>query len=86
MKNNLKQFRKEARLSLREMVKHGVCGLTNLHQLEKDASNPTLITAYKIATVLNKTVYQIWPDTTEFVEETITVRRVKVDPHLPRGE
>lgn len=43
--------------------------------LEKATSNPTLKTAYTIAKVLGVEVTDIWPNTVEIVEETITVRR-----------
>lgn len=78
MKNNLKEFRKKATLTLQGLG--DICGLSkaHLHDLEKDdGSCPKLSTAYAIAGVLGKTVYEIWPDTTEIVEETITVRRIK---------
>ena len=78
MKNNLQGFRKAAGLSLQGLG--DVCGLSkaHLHDLEKETGScPKLSTAYAIAGVLGKTVYEIWPDTTEIVEETITVRRIK---------
>lgn len=78
MKNNLKRFRKEVGLTLRGMVELGACSIGYLCDLEKDSSNPSLNTAYKIAKILDKSVYDIWPDRTKFVEEskTITVRRI----------
>ena len=76
MNNNLKIIRNELGLSLEKLG--DMCGMSKSHiyQLEKSNSSPTLKTAYLISAVVGKTVYQIWPDTTEIVEETITVRRV----------
>ena len=77
-KRRLKEFRTEAGYSLQYLG--DMCGVTksHLHELEKNGgSSPTLKTAYAIAKVLDKTVYEIWPDTTEIITETITVRRVK---------
>lgn len=80
MNNNLKQFRKEANLSLQNLA--DMYGGTKSHcwVLEKGTNAPTLPTAYAIAKILNKTVYDIWPDETEIVEETITIRRIKKGP------
>ena len=79
MKNNLKLFREQANLTLQELA--DMYGGTKSHcwALEKGTSMPTLPTAYAIACVLDMTVYEIWPDETEIVTETITVRRVKLD-------
>lgn len=77
MKSNLKQFRQDAGLTLQGLG--DMCGVSkpHLHDLEKETgSAPKITTAYAIAKVLDKTVYDIWPDTTEVVEETIVVRRV----------
>lgn len=76
MKSNLKKFREEAGLSLQKFG--DMCGKSkaHMHELEKESANPTLTTAYSIAKVIDKSVYDIWPDTTKIIEETITVRRV----------
>jgi len=77
MKNNLKEVRVAAGLSLQELA--DMYGGTKPHCwcLERGKNSPKLNTAYAIAKVLNKTVYDIWPDETEMVEETIIIRRVK---------
>lgn len=77
MENTLKQLRNKAGYSLEELG--GMCGRSkaHMHELEKATANPTLKTAYSIAKVLDVSVYDIWIDTTEIVEETITVRRIK---------
>lgn len=79
MKNKLKEFRKAAGLSLKGLGCH--CGISapHVYELEKESGPcPKLSTAYSIAAVLGKTVYEIWPDETEIVEEAIiTVRRIK---------
>ena len=77
MKNNLTKFRKAANLSLQGLS--DICGVSkpHLHDLEKETGScPKLSTAYGISSVLGKTVYEIWPDTTEIIEETIIVRRI----------
>jgi Predicted transcriptional regulators len=77
VKNNLKQFRTEAGLSLQGLG--DLCGISrpHLHDLEKETgSAPKITTAYAIAKVLEKSVYDIWPDTTKVVEKTVIVRRV----------
>jgi len=77
MKNNLEKFRNEAKLSLQKLG--DACGITKVHiwELQKDKYNPTLKTAYSIANVLEKSVYEIWPDKTKVEEVVTTVRRVK---------
>lgn len=79
MKSKLKEFRKAAGLTLQGLGDR--CGLSKPHvyDLERESGPcPKLSTAYSIAAVLGKTVYEIWPDETEIVEETtITVRRIK---------
>lgn len=76
MKNNLQQRRKDKDLSLQNLG--DMCGVskTHIHGLEKERHSPTLKTAYVIAKILGVSVYDIWPDNTKVVEETITVRRV----------
>ena len=76
MKNNLKSLRNAAGLSLEELAT--LCRMTKggIWELEKGA-NPSLRRAYIISTVLDLPVYEIWPDETEIIEETITLRRVK---------
>ena len=77
MKNNLKNYRIDAKYTLQSLG--DMCGISkaHMHDLENARNCPTLKTAYKIACVLDMTVYEIWPDETEIVTETITVRRVK---------
>jgi len=74
--NRLKELRNAEELSLQQLG--DMCGRSkaHIHELEKQGANPTIKTAYMIAKVLDKSVYDIWPDTTEIVEETIIVRRV----------
>lgn len=77
MKNKLKEKRERNNMTLQELADMYGGTKSHLWALEKGTSTPTLSTAYAIAKVLNYSVYQIWPDTTEIVEETIVVRRVK---------
>mgnify|MGYP001953264128 CR=1 FL=1 len=77
MKSNLKKIRQDAGLTLEGLG--DMCGLSksHLHDLEKaTGSAPKITTAYAIACVLGKSVYDIWPDETKVVEETIVVRRI----------
>jgi len=75
MKNNLKEFREDAGLTLSQLG--GRCGISTgrVRQLEREDANPTLRTAYLISSILTGSVYDIWPDTTEIIEETVTIRR-----------
>jgi len=76
MDNNLKALRKTNNLTLRELAEASSTSASYLHQLEGEYGNASLEIAYRIACVLGVSVYDIWPDTTEIVEETVTVRRV----------
>jgi len=78
LKNNLKKFRNKAGLSLQKLGDMCQRSKAQLHQLESDDANPTLKTAFMIAKVLDKSVYDIWPDKTKIVEEKIIVRRVVI--------
>jgi len=73
--NNLKRLREEKEWSLQQLG--DLCGRSkaHLHQLEKAASNPSIKTAYRVAKILDCSVYDIWVDETKIIEETITVRR-----------
>jgi len=77
MKNNLEKLRKFSGLSLQDLA--DMYGGTKSHcwTLEQGKSSPTLKTAYAISNILNVNVYDIWPDNTEIIEETIVIRRVK---------
>lgn len=77
MKSNLKQARLDAGLTLQGLGDACRLSKSHIHDLEKETgSAPTLPTAYVIACVLGKSVYDIWPDETKVVEETIVVRRI----------
>jgi len=81
MKNNLKQLRVDAGFTLKSLG--DVCGWHSqqIAQLERsDTTNPTLNTAYVLATALGVDVTDIWPNDMKVGEETITVRRVKQVP------
>jgi len=72
--NNLKELRHEAGLTLQALG--DLCGFSKvtMHNLEGGQS-PRLEAAYRIAKVLGVSVYSVWPDNTEIIIETITVRR-----------
>lgn len=77
MENKLKSIRKNSGYSLEELG--DMCGMakSQIWTLEQGESAPRLDTAYKIAKVLGVTVYEIWPDYTEVIEETVIKRRLK---------
>ena len=76
MMNNLKELRAKAGLSLQALG--DTCGMSKaqMHLLEKDTANPTIKNAYAIAKLFDVSVYDIWPDTTKIVEETVIIRRI----------
>lgn len=79
MKGNLKRFRKDAGFTLQFLG--DMCGISKSHMYDleqQDGCCPTLTTAYAIAKVLDKSVYDVWPDTAEIIEETITIRKIKI--------
>lgn len=78
MKNTLKQHRLKAELSLQKLA--DMYGGTKSHcwALERGANAPTLPTAYALAKVLGVEVYDLWPDETEIIEESVLIRRIRV--------
>jgi len=74
--NNLKMLRENNAYSLQDLAE--LCGVSKpqLHVLEKPDANPTLLTAYKIASVFDVRVTDIWPNNFKVIETTIKVRRV----------
>lgn len=77
MKSNLKQIREKSGLSLQRLSDLCNTNKVNVWEWGNDNANPTLKNAYLLAKVLDKSVYDIWPDTTEIVEESVIVRRIK---------
>jgi len=65
MQNNLKSIRKAAGLTLDELAIAIGSSKGHVWEMEQPESNPTLGTAYKVASVLGKQVTDIWSDTTE---------------------
>lgn len=78
MKNNLKQFRKEAGLTTQQLVDRCNRSQSGINHTEIRNKSPRLDTAYLIAKALDKSVYDIWPDNTKIETETITIRRVVI--------
>lgn len=73
--NNLKTIRKQEDLSLAGLGQ--LCGISKSHVYELErGSEPRIGTAYAVAKALDVSVYDIWPDSTEVIEEIVTVRRV----------
>lgn len=79
MKNNLKELRKKAGLSLEALGVMTGMSKGHIWELESQRSVPTLLRAYRIATVLGVDVTDVWPNEVEVVTETITVRRVRTE-------
>ena len=75
--NNLKRLRKADGLTLDDLAISSGLSKSYLWAAEKGAHSPTLKTAYALANVFNKSVYDIWPDTTEIEVEKVEIRRVK---------
>ena len=75
--HNLKRFRKEAGLTLDELADSSGLSKSYLWAAEQGTHSPTLNTAYALANVFGKTVYDIWPDATEIEVEKVEIRRVK---------
>ena len=80
MENNLKKFRLSAGYNSLNKLSEA-CGksVSYLSDLENGKCCPTLATAYAISNILDQSVYKIWPDKIEIIEETITtkVRKIK---------
>ena len=77
MKCNIKEFRKESGFSLRAMGEMCRISFTHLSQMEQGKSLPRIDTAYRVARILDKSIFEIWPDETEIVREEVTVIRVR---------
>jgi len=73
-------LRGEGDMTLQQLADAVGSSKSYIWELERGTSNPTLPLAYAIAKVLCATVYEVWPDTTEIVEEFIRVRRVVSRP------
>lgn len=73
-KNNLKQIREAQALSLQDLADRAVMSKTQVWELQRPNSNPTLLTAYALAAVLNRPVEELWPNPYKVKEETIVVR------------
>lgn len=76
MRCNIGDLRRSAKLTLEALA--DACGTTksNLHSLESGRQEPRIGTAYRIARVLGVPVYEVWPDDTNVVEETVVRRRI----------
>jgi len=75
MKNNLKELREKAEMSMAALGDATGVTAGAICHLEKGKRSPNLKTAYRLSSLLGKSVYDIWPDTTEIIEETVTIRR-----------
>lgn len=79
MINHIKARRKEQGLTLQNVADAVDMAKSRIWELEQQRDiSPKLSTAYLISNVLLCSVYDLWPDATETVEETITIKRVKI--------
>ena len=76
MQNNLKSIRVESQLTAKELASRCLVSPAFICKIETTGQTPALRLAYAIAQILNKSVYDIWPDRTEIEETTISIRRV----------
>jgi len=74
--NNLRKLREGAKLSMQQLANLVGISKSQVFCWEESTANPTLRNAYKVAAVLNVSVYEIWPPSIKIVEHTITVRKV----------
>ncbi len=81
MKNNLRDIRTKEDMTMAALAESLGTNISLIQTLEKQKSPaPRLDMAYAIAAVLNSEISEIWPDETEVIERTITIRRVKKAP------
>ena len=63
MKNNLAMVRSELNLSLRELAKRSGVSWTHIAKIESGERTPTVPVAYALCKAINKSIYEIFPDT-----------------------
>lgn len=68
--NNLKEVREKAGISKSELARLTGVSRQNIYELEAD-SVPLLTTAYAMADILEVSIYDIWPNETEYEEVSI---------------
>jgi len=78
MKNNLELLRNKAGLSQKELSCMAGISIAGYSLLKNNNRMPTLVSAYKISTALNVSVYDIWPNEFKAVNEEIIINRVRV--------
>jgi len=61
MKNNLNTLRQHCGYTLTELANTAGLALSTVFSMECDDANPTMKNAYKVAQVLDLSVYEIWP-------------------------
>lgn len=86
MHNNLKKLREERGYSLQDLCEMCAYSKAHMWNLEKSSANPTLRAAYIISKALGVDVTDIWLNTVEITEETITVRRVVHNKIMKAGK
>ena len=75
--NHLEKYREKAKYTRAELADAAGVARQYIYKLENQSSVPTLTLAYAIAKILKKSVFTIWPDTTEIEVEKVEIRRVK---------
>lgn len=63
MKNNLAMVRSELNLSLRELAKRSGVSWTHIAKIESGERTPTVPVAYALCKAINKSIYEVFPDT-----------------------
>lgn len=76
MKNNLKEIRESAGVSVRDLHERAGVAQGMIRQMESGGDIVSLCDAYAIAAVLGTDVYTIWPDCLRVETKTVTVRTV----------
>ncbi len=79
MKTEIQKFREEAGLTHQKLA--GLVGVSKPHiwELEKKGGNPAIETAYKISKVLNRSVYEVFPDPFHLEGDPRPIRFVNLD-------
>lgn len=73
--NNVKKYRKELGLTLEELAIRAGTAKSYVWEVEqKHSLSISIGKAYSISKVLCRTVYEVFPDSQEYKEETVTLQ------------
>jgi len=79
MQNNIKKYRTERGITLKEIGDAVGRSKSNIWHIEKGQyPNLSLTLAYGIAAVLGKKINEVFPDPNQYEIETETIKRIKV--------